>query len=276
MGAHLEQAAPGKAIGGSIGPEGAEGGNGAEGEEGRGIQLLVTGSLLTGSNNQFQVTLRGGDGGDGGAGGSGKPGVQGSNWASGKSGRRGSAGFRGDDGHIYGCDHEGGEGDARNCNDVIAGNGTVPGPTTKYGKEEHCCYLGDCDIYKYWQLFTFSHTSKSPCDPSLIDGKDGGDGERGFDGGMGGNGTDATPGTKGGNGGRGGSGGEAGEWHLVVPPALNGSLSAFVTRIGGLGGVGGAAGSGGSRAAGGAGGEGGAGGVGGEGGAGGAPGHCDA
>ena len=75
MGAHLEQAAPGKAIGGSIGPEGTEGENGAEGEEGRGIQLLVTGSLLTGSNNQFQVTLQGGDGGDGGAGGSGKPGV---------------------------------------------------------------------------------------------------------------------------------------------------------------------------------------------------------
>ena len=252
-----------------------DGEDGANGEVGRGMRMVVTHSLLTGSDHQFQVTLKGGEGGDGGAGGSGKPGVPGSQGNPGDIGEPGANGQNGTDGYIYGCDHKDGEGDARNCNDVITSNGTVPGTTTRYGHEEHCCHdLGFCDTYRYWQLYTFSHNSKSDCDPSLIDGKPGGDGDRGFDGGMGGNGTDATPGTKGGNGGRGGSGGEAGEWQLEVSPEI--PLNAFVTRIGGTGGAGGASGPGGSRASGGAGGDGGAGGAGGQGGHGGAPGQCNA
>ena len=273
-GSHVEQTAPEKALSGGVVQDEMDGEDGANGEVGKGIRLVVTDSLLTGSDHQFQITLRGGEGGDGGAGGSGKPGVQGSQGNAGESGMPGANGEKGEDGYIYGCDHPAAEGDATDCNGVIEGPGTVPGSTTRYGKEKHCCHLGECDTYKYWQLYTYYHTSKSPCDPSLIDGKDGGDGERGFDGGMGGNGTDATPGTKGGNGGRGGSGGEAGEWQLEASPEV--PLNAFVTRIGGAGGAGGAAGPGGSRASGGAGGEGGAGGAGGQGGDGGDPGQCNA
>ena len=172
---------------------------------------------------------------------------------------------------MVGCSYN--ETDAKNCDDVITDHDTVPGAITRYGKENQCCHLV-CHTYKFWQLYTLSYTSKSQCDPSLINGKNGENGDRGFNGGMGGNGTDATPGTKGGNGGRGGSGGEAGGWHLESSSEL--PLSAFVTRIGGAGGAGGAAGPGGSRASGGAGGEGGAGGAGGQGGAGGAPGQCNA
>ena len=64
-GAQLEQEAPAKASNGEHGEDEMDGKDGADGEVGKGIRLVVTGALLTGSDHQFQVTLRGGEGGDG-------------------------------------------------------------------------------------------------------------------------------------------------------------------------------------------------------------------
>ena len=117
-GSHVEQTAPEKALSGGVVEDEMDGEEGAKGEAGRGIRLEVTDSLLTGSDHQFQITLRGGEGGDGGAGGSGKPGIQGSNGTAGDSGKPGDTGRWGEAGYVYGCDHQVAEGDATNCNTV--------------------------------------------------------------------------------------------------------------------------------------------------------------
>ena len=152
-----------------------DGKDGADGEVGKVIRLVATGALLTSSDHQFQVTLRGGEGGDGGSGGPGRPGVNGTKGAAGENGKVGDNGTKGDDGYEYNCDST--EGNARHCTDVITMPGNHAKPAERYGHESHCCHSGDCDTYKYRQWFAYWFTYFSDCDPTWIAGKNGTSGE---------------------------------------------------------------------------------------------------
>ena len=264
-GATLEQNPPRKGSNGGDGDFGRDGSDGSPGAPGKGIQLLISGNFLTGSEENLVVILRGGKGGDGGRGGDGEPGLPGEPGAPGEKGQDGRVGTNGVNGNKYYSANT--NNDAKSCIAVLTYPGAFAGSTTRYGHDKHCCH--DCDTYKYWQLYSWGYTAISSC--QKIDGTNGGPSGSGKDGTAGGDGEDARPGTAGGSGGRGGNGGEAGQWWMDAPGV---NLEVVLQRIGGKGGAGGLLGKGGSGAFGGAGGIGGAGGLKGRFGLGGVGGYC--
>ena len=245
------------------------GGDGLPGETGRGITLLVSGSLLTGSQQKLAVVLHGGEGGDGGQGGPGNPAVPGSGGVAGAPGGNGANGSKGEDGFIYKSVDT--SGDAKSCTDVIHGKDNSHGGNNDWGRDDHCCHVGNCVTHKRWILYTWHYYAESECDEARINGKPGTAGGPGTDGEDGGAGGNATPATRGADGGRGGDGGESGPLEVVAPGV---SLEVEIQKIGGVGGEGGLPGRGGDGALGGSGAEGGTGGSGGHGGEGGEAGHC--
>ena len=155
--AQIEQKPPAKAARGVDGDFEEEGGEGFPGETGKSIQMRVEDSLLTGSEHQLLVTLHGGEGGDGGEGGAGLPGVKGTPGERGTLGTNGVPGIRGADGHNF--TEANTKGDATNCNIVVGVNGSSAGSSNRYGKEDHCCHINNCETYKYWQLFIWGYNA---------------------------------------------------------------------------------------------------------------------